>query len=213
MYMGEHIVSSIGIGTIFYKRFNHYFNQQTIAFSTLIALFIACNAIDFDHLLYYHLDDGTINSLATHPLHLYVGSVIMGLITCSFIFRKHMLWWLAVITSLCTHLASDALAHSVNYRIPFILTIAVIQLGFLYWILKKLTPSNWVIPVFSFALFAQLFNIAEPLLTVYGLNWAPQTHIAVWIIPPTLALIFAALFKVVFRKYTATGQESRAENW
>ena len=197
MYMGEHIVLSIGVGCLIYKRFAKHCGP--LSFPTLITIMIGVNAIDFDHLFYFHLDDGTLNSLTTHPLHLYAGLLMFLLIALSLYYQRYAPWLWITIAGIATHLASDAVAHFIGYYPPYMLIIVVAQLILLYPILKFSVEKNRRWAIYGFAWVAEIVCIAQLLIFVFGLGMNPKTNILLWITPPTLALIFAGLFYKFFR--------------
>jgi hypothetical protein len=94
------------------------------------AALVGINAIDFDHVVYGHLDDGTANSLTLHPLHIHAGVLIFLLAVYAAVNPGKARLCLALMGGISLHLAADSLAFAVNYQIPILIAIDCFVLPF-----------------------------------------------------------------------------------
>lgn len=133
MYAGGHLLTSTLVATRLWPR-------SELSFRSTTALLLAANTIDFDHLLRYHLDDGTANSLVLHWLHVNSGVVFALLLGIAFFYRKYRPHALVFAAGLALHFAMDALAFMLDYSI---LSLGAIDL----LLLVVLTVVTWRTPL------------------------------------------------------------------
>jgi|GEM_PF-4350834 len=141
MYAGDHIVLSATYGVYAARKLR-------LPPLGVVVTAVAVNMMDFDHQIFYYLDDGTLNSLTLHPLHIYAGC---------FIFALHMLWlhaqgktthtWskiggysLIALGGIALHLTADALAWSFRYGIPLMLCVSVVNVALFTYTCRGLRP-------------------------------------------------------------------------
>ncbi|PKP16972.1 MAG: hypothetical protein CVU06_13700, partial [Bacteroidetes bacterium HGW-Bacteroidetes-22] len=110
MYAGGHLLTSALAGTKIWRK-------ADLTFPTTIALMLAANVIDFDHLLRYKFDDGTANSLSLHWLHVNSGVIFLGLFALALLVPRWRSRALVFCTGLALHFSMDALAYVFNYNI------------------------------------------------------------------------------------------------
>lgn len=193
MYIGDHIVLSATVGIMYAKRFN-------MPLIEVITLFIFVNIIDYDHLIYYKLDDGTANSLALHPLHLYFGSIAFALAVLSMIYPKYLYWIYAVLVGISTHLFSDAIAHLLQYELPRMFIITGIQLIIFFIVSFLLLAKKSRTLFIGYVAFCLVFTDLSLLYMRDVLHWTSDNFYG-WASQPTIAL-FACIINYCFFKRT-----------
>lgn len=193
MYISEHIVSA----TILAAAAS---NRLKVKFVPLAAILIATNIIDFDHLLYYYKDDGSANSLILHPLHIYAGVAIFFFSLLGLIDKKRLNLYFCINAGIALHLAEDALAYVFKYNIPILIGIGIILLVLLFWILKKLMPSQFIKALWVFFGSVWLLGHAERAFTYFYLQVDPLTSRVFWLIPPLYTLGVAIIFWMIFSR-------------
>jgi hypothetical protein len=178
MYAGDHIILSAMYGVYAARKIR-------LPPLAVVVTAIAVNMMDFDHQIFYYLDDGTANSLTLHPLHIYAGC---------FIFALNMLWlhaqgktthtWrkvgdysLIALGGIALHLTADALAWSFRYDMPLMLCISIINVALFIYMCRGLRPFlgsklswqfcgffiGWLfISDFQLVLFEYVLNIHAP---------------------------------------------------
>ncbi len=207
MYMGDHIVISIGLAAIVAK-----ITKQP--FVTVALLFLFANLVDFDHLLNYHLDDGTANSMQIHPLHRYAPYIASGFLLVGLCWKK---WrtelWIASL-AFSTHILLDSLSAVMDYRIPLLLSTSVVTTSLSCYVVHRLFQDKSTRDrLLAFMLSSLILCDLELIVTVYVLKMIPQTNLFFWVIPPTLLLFLSGLFWMCFRERDAvSGAFTQLEN-
>jgi len=109
MWTPDHLVLNTVLAAAASKRFS-------LKFAPVALIMILVNMIDLDHLFYFSEDDGTANSLALHPFHIYAG-VIFSLLGLAALFdRERVFYYFCAMGGVAAHLTADALAFWALFR-------------------------------------------------------------------------------------------------
>jgi len=195
MYCGGHILASTALAMASSKRLQ-------IDFVKLTSLMIATNLIDFDHLRYFYLDDGTANSLVLHSLHIYSGVLFFLIFLGGLAFRKFQNWSFALSGGFALHLAGDAVAYWFDYSIIILGFFDVALLILIAIMAKKSLPG---IPFWNFMAFfiaAEIISTGTQVYLSFVLKLVPEENIIVYVVSPVLFLITAVAFWMIFKKYS-----------
>lgn len=193
MYAGGHLLTSSLAGTKLWPK-------TELSFPTTIALMLASNMIDFDHMLRYRLDDGTANSLALHWLHVNAGVIFLALFATVFLWPRFRPHALVLGTGLALHFSMDALAFILDYSILRlgIIDLALLAVLIFYTLKKQLPVAKWKLIIF-YSTSWLVVNAIQAGLHFIG-NFKPQDHAWIYAISPTLLGFSAILFYLLFRK-------------
>ena len=186
MYAAGHVLSSALLATAGSRRLN-------LRFVPLAAALIALNAMDFDHLVLYRLDDGTANSLSLHSLHVYGGVGMFLILAAGLMIPRRLPAAFMLAMGLGLHLSADALSYAVGYSIPVLMALDAAMLGLLWWFLRPGAGRGslrWVRPFFTAA--TVVCSSAQGLIH-YVLNLRPPESPAAYIVSPALMLCAAGM--------------------
>jgi len=108
MYCTGHILSSTLLARLGSHRFTH-------RFFLLASLFIAVSALVFDHLLAFHLDDGTANSPVLHYLYICGGVLPQFILMWGFVAPRLLPFVFMVAWRVALPYAGDTLAYAFGH--------------------------------------------------------------------------------------------------
>jgi len=188
MYAGGHLLTSALAGTKIWRK-------ADLTFPTTIALMLAANVIDFDHLLRYKFDDGTANSLSLHWLHVNSGVIFLGLFALALLVPRWRSRALVLGTGLALHFSMDALAYVFNYNILILGGIDGVMLIVLLVVSfrSKLPVNRWQLALFYVV--SWVFVNA-----VQAGNYKPEENGWIYSLSPAMLGVAALLFYLLFRK-------------
>ncbi len=192
MYMGDHIVISIGVAAIASR-------VLKLPFLHVAVLFMLANLIDLDHLINYHLDDGTANSMLLHPLHMYSTYIISTFLLIGLIRPKarSLCWLFSAAISL--HIFLDAVSAMMHYEIPSLLMTSLVTTCLsCFAVYRCLNNKKLAKQVIIFMLGSLVICNLELVIAVYALKIVPQSSFCFWLVPPFLSLILTVIFWKLF---------------
>ena len=134
MYASGHTLVSATFGFSASRRFG-------LPLVPVVVYCLAINHIDLDHVLNYRIDDGTTNSMIMHPLHVYGGVAIFAFCALAVAGRVAPAWALVLAGGYGLHLAADALAFAVSYKIVALEIINVAAYVLLIAVLRRTQPA------------------------------------------------------------------------
>jgi len=192
MYAAGHVLSSTLLAAAGSRRLN-------LRFVPLAAALIALNAIDFDHLVLYRLDDGTANSLSLHSLHVYGGVGMFLILAAGLLFPRRLPAAFMLAMGLGLHLAADALAYAVGYNISVLTALDAVMLGLLWWFLRPGLGRGFPMGARPFLTIAAVMCSGTQGFVHFVLNLRPPQSPAAYIVSPVLILCAAGAFFMLFR--------------
>lgn len=198
MYAGGHLLTSALAGTALWTK-------SGLSFPKTVGLILATNIIDFDHLLRYHLDDGTANSLTLHWLHVNAAVIFLLIFGLAFWIPRYRAWFMVAGTGLALHFSMDALAYTFNYSMVFLGATDLIMLLVLTAVtLRKNLPANkHHLLLFYFTNWLVMTGIQAG-LHFLG-NFKPHENAWIYAISPSMLLLSGALFVRFFDKPARDG--------
>jgi hypothetical protein len=196
MYAAGHVLSSTLLAAAGSRRLN-------LPFVPLAGALIALNAVDFDHLIFFHLDNGTANSLSLHPLHIYGGAVMFLMLAAGLLSPRRIPAVFMLAAGLGLHLAADGLAHSVGYSIPVLLALDAAMLGLVWRILRPGAEGRFPSGTRLFFTLAAVICSGAQAFVQYALNLRPPESPAAYIVSPLLMLCTAGAYYLMFRRRAA----------
>lgn len=193
MYAGGHLLTSALAGTKIWGKTN-------LTFPTTIALMLAANVIDFDHLLRYQFDDGTANSLSLHWLHVNSGVVFLGLFVLAFFVPRWRWQALVLGAGLALHFAMDALAYLFSYNILYLGAIDLVMLIVLLVVSfrTELPVNRWRLTLFYIVSWIFVNGIQGGLHFIGGFK--PEMNGWIYALSPLMLGIASFMFYLFFRK-------------
>lgn len=201
MYMSDHLVLCGGLAVVTARRLR-------LPLVPLVTLMCVVNLIDYDHLLDLGKDDGTANSLALHPLHIYSGVSLLAAAFFGLIFPERLKWGFACMVAISSHLASDALAFACGYRVACVVGLGLAQFAVFAAIVRRCVVAGPRLGFVAFMAGVWLIDHLELAVTYYGLHADPITDAWFWAIPPSLAALICLLFWTLFSR---TALEARPQ--
>jgi len=190
MYTGDHIAISATLAAIASRRFS-------LNYVTLATCMILANLVDLDHLFYFHLDDGTANSLLLHPLHIYSGILVFACGVFALIKKEKAMFSFLIGFAIATHMCADSLAHFLHYNYTSLFIYDMLELVLMFFVFKKCVCYGSHLKLFS-------FMVAQDILITFAqwlslIQWEPQKEIFVYILPNILLVIATSLFWLIFK--------------
>ena len=193
MYAAGHILASLGLATLAARR-------RPALLAPLAAIAMAVNAIDLDHIIFHRLDDGTANSLTLHPAHVYFPLIAAGLFLAGMLDQRRLPYWMMALGGLCLHMALDALATMLNYRLAVLAAVdaaLLLAVCLLFWRLPLEASRRRLI---SFAVTACLVCNGVQGFMHFGLGLRLDRDAVVVFVAPALSLAAGAAFWRMFRR-------------
>jgi hypothetical protein len=164
-----------------------------------VVVSLAMNHLDVDHLFEHGVDDGTVNSLVTHSLHIYGSVPIFAAcaLAAAGILRPH--WAVVVAGAYSLHLAADAFAYAIGYSIPgqFVATLAAYSA--LVLLLRRAYPPEVARRGTFFFVAAWLACDLEAGTVHFVLGIRPEESAIPWVLPHVVGLCIWTSFARLFR--------------
>ena len=191
MFCAGHLLSSLAFSVVVARR-------RPVNFVALAALSMSANIFDLDHIVYHHLDDGTVNSLRLHPGHVYFGLVGLALFVGGLIHRRRFDYWMGVLAALCLHVSLDAASTLVRYDMYILAAadaamILLIPAMVLRW---PVGPNPLGLGLFALVM-AVVCSGAQAILH-FWMGLRLQRDLAVILLPAALSALAGLVFWLVF---------------
>jgi hypothetical protein len=193
MYCTGHVLSSTLLATLGARRFR-------LRFVPLASGLIAMNALDIDHVFTCHLDDGTVNSLVLHGLHVYGGVLLLFILIWGFVLPNRPPTVFLVACGAALHYAGDAFAYAIGYHMPSLIALDVLILTVLLNIQHPLSNGYALKGHRWFFVSAAIFCSGAQLFVHFALELRPPFSIVPCILSPALTLLVACAFFLLFNR-------------
>jgi glucose-6-phosphate-specific signal transduction histidine kinase len=114
MYLSGHVLTSTLVSEIACKK-------GKFEFRVFLAIMVACNLLDADHLWGYGADDGTASSFSLYLMHRFWWVVVALPAIAAMLFRRLRPWLIPLAAGLLLHYCMDALADLSGYNLTFLM--------------------------------------------------------------------------------------------
>ena len=190
MYLAGHLLASIALAKIVHKPLG-------VKFLPLAMIAMAVNLIDADHLIYYHLDDGTANSFQLHILHQIWAFLGLAVCLLALILKPHQNFIFGILFALFLHYGLDLLGNLFTYKLEAIIGFEVLCLATLLVLFRK-DEKRLKYGLFFVGLW--LFCNAVLGFQTFILHWEPHLTRGIYLTAVTLNVLAVLAFWKIFVK-------------